>query len=200
MLLEHTRLSLSLIFIISHCHSLIYIFFLFVRLQFGLYTSVGDKTCHGGWSPGSYNHYEQDANLFASWGVDYVKIDYCGNHDSVSGHKEMSQALNKTGRPISYMLCRGPYQEQDKWGYAPSIAQGWRATGDHHDNWDSVLQQVNAVKGRSSWSKPFGWAYLDMMMTGGQGCKDQGTGHGTGEDSHWNWTVPKHCPGMSDNE
>eukprot|EP00750_Incisomonas_marina_P004771 INCI13497.5.p1 GENE.INCI13497.5~~INCI13497.5.p1 ORF type:complete len:181 (-),score=21.74 INCI13497.5:69-611(-) len=42
-------------------------------LKFGLYTSVGDKTCHGGWSPGSYGHYTEDANLFASWGVDYVK-------------------------------------------------------------------------------------------------------------------------------
>ena len=39
-------------------------------LQFGLYTSVGDATCHGGWSPGSFGHYEQDANTFASWGVD----------------------------------------------------------------------------------------------------------------------------------
>ena len=38
-------------------------------LQFGLYTSVGDKTCHGGWSPGSLNHWQQDADTFASWGV-----------------------------------------------------------------------------------------------------------------------------------
>lgn len=168
-------------------------------LQFGLYTSVGDKTCHGGWSPGSYGHYEQDANTFASWEVDYVKIDYCGNNDSVEGHKEMSHALNKTGRPISYMMCRGPYQKEDHWGYAPSIAQGWRATGDHHDSFDSTLSQVNAVKGKSTWSGPYGWAYLDMMMTGGQGCKDQGTG-GAGESGHWNWTVPKHCPGHTDNE
>lgn len=168
-------------------------------LQFGLYTSVGDKTCHGGWSPGSYGHYEEDANTFAAWGVDYVKIDYCGGKDSPEGHKEMSEALNKTGRHISYMLCRGPYQKSDKWGYAPDIAQGWRATGDHHDNFASTLQQVNAVRGKSSWSKPYGWAYLDMMMTGGEGCKDQGTG-GSGESGHWNWTVPKHCPGHTDNE
>lgn len=168
-------------------------------LKFGLYTSVGDKTCHGGWSPGSYGHYEQDAELFASWEVDYVKIDYCGDHDSVEGHRAMSEALNKTGRPISYMLCRGPYQQMDKWGYAPEIAQGWRATGDHHDSFASTLEQVNAVKGKGSWSKPFGWAYLDMMMTGGEGCADQGTG-GTGESGHWNWTVPKHCPGQTDNE
>eukprot|EP01047_Picozoa_sp_COSAG01_P002776 COSAG01_NODE_76_length_28332_cov_298.876992_6_plen_98_part_00 len=38
------------------------------------YTSVGDKTCHGGWSPGSLGHWQQDADTFASWGVDYVKM------------------------------------------------------------------------------------------------------------------------------
>merc|ERR1712211_32995 len=37
------------------------------------------------------------------------------------------------------------------------------------------------------------------MMTGGQGCEDQGTG-GSGESGHWNWTVPKHCPGHTDDE
>jgi len=36
-----------------------------------------------------------------------------------------------------------------------------------------------------------------MMMTGGQGCESQGTG-GKGESGHWNWTVPEHCPGMTD--
>merc|ERR1719453_2983425 len=36
-------------------------------------------------------------------------------------------------------------------------------------------------------------------MTGGQGCEDQGTG-GSGESGIRNWTVPKHCPGHSDDE
>ena len=136
--------------------------------------------------------YMCSADTFAGWGVDYVKIDYCGDHDSVEGHKQMSMALNKTGRHISYMMCRGPYQRQDHWGYAPEVAQGWRATGDHHDSYGSVWQQVNSVKGKGSWSGPYGWAYLDMMMTGGQGCEDQGTG-GSSDKGHWNWTTPKHC-------
>jgi len=177
--------------VIDYVHSL--------GLQFGLYTSVGDKTCHGGWSPGSYGHFEKDAQTFADWEVDYVKIDYCGKHDSPEGHKNMSKALNATGRPISYMMCRGPYQKDDHWGYAPEISQGWRATGDHHDNFKSTMQQVNAVKGKGSWSKPYGWAYLDMLMIGGEGCEDQGTG-GSSDTGHWNWTVPKHCPGQTDNE
>jgi len=39
-------------------------------LKFGLYTSVGTLTCHKGWSPGSFGHYQQDVDLFASWGVE----------------------------------------------------------------------------------------------------------------------------------
>ena len=35
-------------------------------MKFGLYTSVGDKTCHGGWSPGSLGHFEQDAQTFGA--------------------------------------------------------------------------------------------------------------------------------------
>ena len=45
---------------------------------FGLYTSAGSETCSSGDRPcrvsGSYGHYTQDAETFASWGVDYVKI------------------------------------------------------------------------------------------------------------------------------
>ena len=35
-------------------------------LYFGLYTCVGVETCRGG-RPGSYDHWEQDANTFAEW-------------------------------------------------------------------------------------------------------------------------------------
>ena len=38
--------------VIDYVHSL--------GLKFGLYTSVGDRTCHGGWSPGSFGHYERE--------------------------------------------------------------------------------------------------------------------------------------------
>ena len=62
--------------------------------------------------------------------------------------------MNATGRHMALELCRGPYQQQDKWGYAPEVAQGWRTTKDHEDEWKSVLEQIAAVKGRGNWSKP----------------------------------------------
>ena len=56
---------------------------------------MGAVTCHGGWSPGSFGHYEQDAHTFAAWRVDYVKMDWCGGDErSVDGHTNFSRALN----------------------------------------------------------------------------------------------------------
>ena len=45
-------------------------------LKIGVYTCIGTQTCHGG-RPGSYGHYEQDANTLAAWGIDFVKTDKC---------------------------------------------------------------------------------------------------------------------------
>ena len=44
-------------------------------LSFGLYTCGGNFTCVGG-RPGSRDHWEQDAAVFAEWGVDWVKMDW----------------------------------------------------------------------------------------------------------------------------
>jgi alpha-galactosidase len=44
-------------------------------LKFGLYTGPGPKTCAG--AEASYGHELQDAKMFASWGVDYLKYDLC---------------------------------------------------------------------------------------------------------------------------
>jgi alpha-galactosidase len=168
-------------------------------LTFGLYTSVGDETCHGGWSPGSLGHFQQDADTFASWGVDYVKIDYCGKGDDPAGHHNMSLAMNATKRQMVLALCRGPYQREQDWGYAPEVAQVWRAEGDHHDEFANTMGEVMSVKGKGSWSSPHNWAYLDMMMTGGQGCHDQCVGS-RDDTGVCNFTTPAHCPGMSDAE
>lgn len=105
------------------------------NLKSGLYTSAGTTTCSSGGRilpiPGSYGHYAQDAQTFADWGVDYVKvstfrlwykfssigfaqIDWCGDelNNATQQHSEFSHALNATGRPIFLELCRG-YEPPD---------------------------------------------------------------------------------------
>ena len=44
-------------------------------LKFGIYEDIGTSTCGG--RAGSYGHFQKDADQFASWGVDYVKLDGC---------------------------------------------------------------------------------------------------------------------------
>ena len=61
--------------------------------------------------------------------------------------------------------------EEDRWGYAPSIAQIWRARGDHKDDFAKTKLQIKTLSNKATWSGPHGWAYGDMMMTGGEGCE-----------------------------
>ncbi|XP_034637817.1 alpha-galactosidase A isoform X2 [Trachemys scripta elegans] len=77
-------------------------------LKLGIYADVGNKTCAG--FPGSYGYYDLDAQTFANWGVDLLKFDGCnyGTQDQLAeGYRNMSLALNKTGRSIVYS-CEWP--------------------------------------------------------------------------------------------
>ena len=44
-------------------------------LKLGIYEDFGTKTCGG--YPGSKFYLQQDAETFASWGVDMLKLDGC---------------------------------------------------------------------------------------------------------------------------
>ena len=43
----------------------------------GIYTDAGTSGCEGR-GVGSLGHYQQDADSFAAWGFDAVKVDFCG--------------------------------------------------------------------------------------------------------------------------
>ena len=67
--------------------------------RFGIYTSPAPKACSG--RTGSGGHVAADARTFASWGVDYVKLDWCGSDYSPAGAAAIARtwraALNATG-------------------------------------------------------------------------------------------------------
>ena len=90
-------------------------------LKFGIYESAGTKTCTAGYT-GGLDHEEQDADMFASWGVDYLKYDNCNNRASTRRQRytRMRNALAATGRPIVLSICEwGPDQP---WTWAQDIA------------------------------------------------------------------------------
>ncbi|XP_071786704.1 alpha-N-acetylgalactosaminidase-like isoform X2 [Asterias amurensis] len=111
-------------------------------LKFGIYGDYGTKTCGG--YPGSLNHLELDAQTFASWGVDSLKLDGCYSNVSTmkTGYPEMTKYLNATGRPILFS-CSWP--DYERASHIPinytSVADNcniWRNYDDIQDSWDSV--------------------------------------------------------------
>src|SRR6201984_1248233 len=46
-----------------------------LRCKFGICSDPGAKTCQG--RPAGLGHEYQDALIYASWGVDYLKYDWC---------------------------------------------------------------------------------------------------------------------------
>lgn len=104
-------------------------------LLFGLYTDAGDEDCDSA-GPGSKGHEQRDAQTFASWGVDFMKEDWCasGGLDAPAAYSAMSQAIVQTGRPILFSVCE--WGDHQPWYWAPPIANMWRTTGDNEACWD----------------------------------------------------------------
>ena len=79
-------------------------------LKFGIYEDYGNLTCGG--YPGILGHMETDAQTFAEWGVDYVKLDGCYSEPSTmdAGYPQFGLYLNQTKRPMVYSCSWPAYQ------------------------------------------------------------------------------------------
>lgn len=141
-------------------------------LKFGIYSSPGPQSC-GGYQ-GSYGHEEDDARTFASWGVDYLKYDWCTaaviyqstKEESQAVSQKMGQALLDTGAPIVYSIHS--MGEVWKWG-ANAGANLWRTTNDIADTWQSMERIGFAQLGVAGFAKPGHWNDPDMLEIGNGG-------------------------------
>ena len=79
-------------------------------LKFGIYQAPREETCAQyfnaiGGATGALNHEQQDADTFASWGVDFLKYDWCSPEgtidDQVRRFAIMRDALAAMGRSLS---------------------------------------------------------------------------------------------------
>jgi alpha-galactosidase len=144
-------------------------------LKFGIYNCAGDKTCAG--YPGTRGHEYEDARLYASWGVDYLKYDWC-NTDSLNAREAyitMARALQATGRPILFSLCE--WGNHQPWLWADGVGEMYRATGDITANFDqdkhmgtwtalSVMTIVDKMPAIRQYNGPNHWNDPDMLEVG----------------------------------
>lgn len=144
-------------------------------LKLGIYSSPGPFTC-GGYL-GSYGHEEQDAKTYASWGIDYLKYDWCSASRLYSikelqaVYQKMGLALAKSSRPIVYSLCEYGMGNVWKWGTRVG-ANLWRTTGDIQDNWTSMSDIGFNQDALAPYAGPGHWNDPDMLEVGNSGMTD----------------------------
>jgi alpha-galactosidase len=155
-------------------------------LKLGIYSGPGPKTCAK--YEGSYGHEEQDAKMYADWGIDYLKYDLCsftqlmkqqtGDEHSEAANKmmkdayvKMHKALLATGRPIVLSLCQ--YGWDDVWEWGPEVGGNlWRTTGDINDHYSRMEQIGFSQAGLSKYAGPGHWNDPDMLEVGNGGMTD----------------------------
>ena len=149
-------------------------------LKFGIYSDAGEKTCAG--RPGSMGHEYQDALIYAKWGVDYLKYDWChtGKRNAEEAYATMRDALKAAGRPIVFSMCE--WGTAKPWLWAASIGNLWRTTGDIDDHWEGqkkwpdggccslgMLDILDLQVGLESFAGPGHWNDPDMLEVGNGG-------------------------------
>ncbi|GAB2744627.1 glycoside hydrolase family 27 protein [Streptomyces bullii] len=157
-------------------------------LKFGIYQAPNEKTCAQGvgtypGSTGSKGHERQDAATFASWGVDYLKYDWCSGSGTLSEQIAqftlMRDALRATGRPIVYSInpnsFHAPTGDKYNWG---EVADLWRTTEDLLDIWQNnntnsypmgVGNVLDVTAPLAAQSGPGHWNDPDMLVVGRPG-------------------------------
>jgi alpha-galactosidase len=145
-------------------------------LKFGIYECRGFLTCMK--LPGSFNHEEQDMQTFASWGVDYIKLDGCyAERNGRLSSVELAlyrRSIDKTGRPMILSISdfgNGSWA----WG-AKESAQLWRTSYDIYPDMESVYYCANtsggsevihpAFNGLWQFAGPGHWNDADMLQVG----------------------------------
>lgn len=157
-------------------------------LKLGIYSDAAPLTCAG--YTASLGFEEQDAKTFASWGIDYLKYDYCNAPEDVvtaqTRYKTMADALRKSGRDIVFGICEWGNRKPWLWG-ANVGGQLWRTTADIRDKWSSdkpyknqnelhrlgagILDVIDVNADLHTYSGSGYWNDMDMLNAGLYGKK-----------------------------
>ena len=125
--------------------------------------------------PGAQAFINSWADEFASWGVDYVKLDGVGASD-IPDVQAWSAALQQTGRPMALELSNSlAITDATTWS---SLANGWRTTGDIEcycgsggssyplTDWSNVSSRFGAAASWQPYGGPGGWNDYDSIEVG----------------------------------
>lgn len=132
-------------------------------------------------STAGQQYYDSVLALYASWGVDLIKVDDIADsklyHDAHRAEiTAIRKAIDKTGRPMVLSLSPGPAALKNG-TFFQRKANMWRLTDDFWDNWSSLLTMFDRAAEWSPYIRCGNWPDCDMLPLGHLGiCSVDGGG------------------------
>ncbi|MBQ7471044.1 MAG: glycoside hydrolase family 127 protein [Prevotella sp.] len=115
--------------------------------------------------PGAQEYYNSLLNLYASWGVDFLKVDDLSRpyHDGEIGL--IRHAIDQCGRDIVFSMSPGA-TALEKWESCQKNANMWRMMDDLWDNWSDISKVFTLAKSWNQYRKPGNYPDCDMLPLG----------------------------------
>jgi alpha-galactosidase len=150
-------------------------------IQGGSFTAAdaGDPTSLCSWCPDMFGvknnaagqaWYDSNVALWASWGLDFVKVDDLSSPYHGDEIEMIRKAIDKCGRPIVLSTSPGPTDP----GYADHIskfANMWRVSNDRWDHWGDLDQQFDLLGKWQGVAGPGHYPDADMIPLGHIGIR-----------------------------
>ncbi|MDR0938476.1 MAG: glycoside hydrolase family 27 protein [Mediterranea sp.] len=115
--------------------------------------------------PGSQEYYNSIFDLYASWGVDFVKIDDITRPYHKAEIEMVRRAIDQCGRPIVLSLSPGATPVAEA-AHVSQHANMWRMVDDVWDLWSDVTNLINVAQGWYPSIAPGTWPDCDMIPLG----------------------------------
>lgn len=153
--------------------------------------TIANPTSICGWNPdmygvipteeGSQAYYDSLFNLYAQWGVDFIKCDDICRMDVPSAKKEIEmlhKAIMQCGREMVLSLSPGPAKIEEAWHYE-KYANMWRITDDFWDHWPLLLNMFDRCELWQNHVSQGCYPDCDMLPIGylGKGFSDEHITH-----------------------
>ena len=122
---------------------------------------------------GAEEYYDSLFKLYASWGVDFVKVDDIANtefspQNPYSAEKEIEMiraAIDRSGRDMVLSLSPGP-APLNKAEHLSENANMWRISGDFWDRWDKLLNMFSLCEKWYPYVKDGSFPNCDILPLG----------------------------------
>ena len=128
-----------------------------------MYTVVADR-------PGAQAYYNSLFELYAGWGVDFVKIDDLSEPYHAAEIELIRKAIDRTGRKIVFSMSPGETPLADA-RHAQQHANMWRTVGDFWDSWEQLKEHFEVCNRWSPYTEVGAWPDVDMLPLGRLGIR-----------------------------